>query len=141
MDQFIEFATNHSLMVLAFFGILIALIYGEISRKNQGFNSVSTQDAVRLLNNDDAAVIDVSNADAFRKAHITGAWHLPMDQLKNPGKDIEKLKDRPIIVVCKSGNIAQAAAASLVKQGFSSVSLLRGGMSQWIGDHLPVSSS
>lgn len=141
MDQLIEFAGNHMLMVVAFIGTLLMLIYSEISRQNQGFNTISTHDAVNLINNDDAAVVDVSSADVYRKAHISGAWHLPLSQLKNPGKDIEKLKDRPIIVVCKSGGSAQAAASSLVKQGYASVSLLRGGMSQWVSDHLPVKTS
>lgn len=141
MDQFIEFAGNHMLMVIAFIGTLLMLVYTEISRHNQGFSTISTHDAVSLINNEDAAVVDVSNADVYRKAHISGAWHLPLSQLKNPGKDIEKLKDHPIIVVCKSGTTAQMAASSLVKQGYVSVSLLRGGMSQWISDHLPVKTS
>ena len=141
MDQFVEFASNHVLMVAAFFGVLLMLIYTEISRRNMGYNIVSTHDAVALINNDRAAVVDVSNADVYRKAHITGALHLPLAQLKNPGKDIEKLKDRPIILVCKSGNSAQMAASSLVKQGYANVSLLRGGMSQWMSDHMPVKTS
>ncbi len=141
MGQLIEFAGNHMLMVTAFVGTLLMLIYTEVSRANQGFNTISTHDAVSLINNDNAAVVDVSNADVYRKAHIAGAWHLPLAQLKNPGKDIEKLKDRPIIVVCKSGTTAQTAASSLVKQGYASVSLLRGGMTQWLSDHLPVKNS
>ena len=141
MDQLIEFIGNNTLMVIAFVAVTGMLIVSEINRATRGYKELSTAEAVRLINNEDAAVVDVSNADSFRKAHIAGAWNLPLNQLKNPGADIEKLKQRPIIVVCKTGNTAHQAAAGLLKQGFASVSLLRGGMSQWIADHLPVKTS
>ncbi len=141
MEQLFEFVGNNTLMVIAFVAVAGMLVFSEIGRFTRGYKEVTTAEAVRLINNKDAAIVDVSTPDSFRKAHIAGAWNLPLDQLKNPGADIEKLKQRPIIVVCKTGNTAHQAAASLLKQGFSSVSLLRGGMSQWLSDHLPVKTS
>ncbi len=141
MEQLFEFIGNNTLMVIAFVAVAGMLVFSEIGRFTRGYKEVTTAEAVRLINNKDAAIVDVSNPDYFRKAHIAGAWNLPLDQLKNPGADIEKLKQRPIIVVCKTGNTAHQAAVSLLKQGFSSVSLLRGGMSQWLSDHLPVKTS
>ncbi len=141
MDQLIEFAGNNSLMVIAFVAVAGMLVFSEISRASRGYKEITTTEAVRLINNEDAAIVDVSNQDVFRKAHIAGAWNLPMEQLKNSGADIEKLKQRPIIVVCKTGNTAHQAAASLLKQGYAKVSLLRGGMAQWLSDHLPVKTS
>ena len=140
MEQLFEFIGNNTLMVIAFVAVAGMLVFSEVGRFTRGYKEVSTAEAVRLINND-AAVVDVSSPDNFRKAHIAGAWNLPLDQLKNPSADIEKLKQRPIIVVCKTGNTAHQAAASLLKQGYSSVNLLQGGMSQWLSDHLPVKTT
>ena len=86
-----------------------------------------------------AVVLDIRTEADFAKGHITGAKHLPLADIeKQQLAGLEKQKDAPIIVVCQAGITAQKAAASLLKQGFSSVSVLQGGMGSWTGASLPV---
>lgn len=92
-----------------------------------------------LVNRQNATVVDVRAEADFSKGHITGARHVPMADIeKQQLAGLEKLKAEPIIVVCQAGMTAQKAAASLLKQGFSSVSVLQGGMGSWTGASLPV---
>jgi rhodanese-related sulfurtransferase len=50
------------------------------------------------------------------------------------------LKDRKLLVVCKSGPTAVAAANNLRKIGASDVAVLKGGMTQWRSDQFPVTT-
>ena len=53
---------------------------------------------------------------------------------------VKKLKDRKLLVVCKSGQTAVPAAANLRKMGAAEVAILKGGMSQWSADQYPVTT-
>ena len=89
--------------------------------------------AGRLRNGANVTVIDVRGRDEFRGplGHITGALNLPVGELPNRLMEIKALKDRPIILVCRTDKRSANAAASLRDAGFRDVSVLRGGMEQW----------
>jgi rhodanese-related sulfurtransferase len=61
-------------------------------------------------------------------------------RLTSPDAEIQKLRDKKVLVVCKSGQSASAAASSLRKLGASEVAVLKGGMAQWRSDQFPVTS-
>ena len=52
--------------------------------------------------------------------------------------EITKLKDRKLLVVCKTGPTAVVAANNLRKLGATDVAVLKGGMAQWRNDQFPV---
>jgi uncharacterized membrane protein YdjX (TVP38/TMEM64 family)/rhodanese-related sulfurtransferase len=89
--------------------------------------------ASRLQENAGVAVIDVRGPDEFRGplGHITGALNLPVGELPDRLIEIKALKDRPIILVCRTDKRSTNAEAVLRNAGFSDVSVLRGGMEQW----------
>ncbi|MCF7982121.1 MAG: rhodanese-like domain-containing protein, partial [Pseudomonadales bacterium] len=55
--------------------------------------------------------------------------------------ELEKYKDRPIILVCKMGQHSGAAAKVLAKAGFEQVIRMSGGMAEWGSSNLPVVKS
>jgi rhodanese-related sulfurtransferase len=63
---------------------------------------------------------------------------MPLSQIEARFGDIEKFKDKPVIVYCASGNRSSAAAAVLRKSGFSQVFNLSGGFAAWQQAGLPV---
>ena len=139
MEQVIEFVGNHPLLTGGFAAVLAILLWTEFGRRTQRFRLLAPPEAVAKMNSDDALVVDVSPVADFNKGHIAGARHVPMSRFRSPDPDLEKLTAQPLIVVCKSGQTATQAASSLVRMGASDVSVLRGGMSQWVADHYPVS--
>ena len=141
MDRFIEFAGNHPLLAGGFVLVVLVIIFSEIARRFQGFSEVSTATAVQLINRHDANIIDVSAAVDFNKGHIADARHLPASKLDAATKDIEKLAEKPILVVCKNGQSAPAVATKLVKLGCKQVAVLKGGLAQWVADNYPVTKS
>lgn len=135
MEQFIEFATNHWMMVGTFF-ILLALWLGyEFASGNK---AISCQKATLLVNREDGVFLDIRDRGDFRKGHIAGAVNISMASLKDRIGELEKYKAKPVIVVCKMGNTASAAVSELQKAGFEKAQVMRGGMTNWQNDNLPV---
>ena len=64
---------------------------------------------------------------------------IPLGSLKERMGELEKYRDQPMVVVCRSGNRSGSACALLSKQGFTQVHNLGGGMMGWQGSNLPVS--
>jgi rhodanese-related sulfurtransferase len=140
MDQVLEFAGNHLLLVGGFLAVLALLIWTEVARGLQGIQELSPALAVKWINDPDAVVVDISPAAEFRKGHIVNARNLQASKLANPDAEVAKLKGKKLLLVCKSGQSATAAAASLKKLGAGEVAVLKGGMAQWRSDQFPVTT-
>jgi rhodanese-related sulfurtransferase len=140
MEQVIEFVGNHPLLAGGFVAVLGLLIYTEVMRKLQGLKELSPAQAVPWINDPDAVVVDVSPVAEFNKGHIVDARNIQASRLASPDAEIQKLTDRKLLVVCKSGQSAVPAAVSLMKLGARDVAVLKGGMTQWRSDQFPVTS-
>jgi len=137
MEQYIEFASNHLMLVGAFFAILAALVWNLISNPGGKFN-IEPVEATAKINHEDALVVDVRSMAEFKGGHIINAENVPLNGLNNSLKQLEKHKSKPIIVACKTGSRSAAACNSLRKAGFEQVFNLRGGMMAWEAANLPV---
>ena len=118
--------------------VLALLIWSEISRRTRGFREISPADAVPMINKGDTVVVDISPPAEFNQGHIVGARNYPPSRFSKPDKELEKLKNSPVLVVCKSGQTALATASALVKLGVPDVAVLKGGMTQWKSDNYPI---
>lgn len=134
-EQMIEFSINHPLLVSAFVILLVLVIFNETRGATTG---VGTTEAVRLMNKDEAIALDIRDRKDFGLGHITGAINIPMVNLDSRIHELEKYKNKKILVVCKMGNTATMAVAKLQKAGFANALRLKGGMMQWQTDSMPV---
>jgi rhodanese-related sulfurtransferase len=91
-----------------------------------------------MINQQNALVLDVRDAADFEKGHVLNARNLPMGDLAVRWSEIEKYRNRPVIVVCGSDNRSDKAAAVLRKQGFAQVYSLGGGIGAWQQAGLPL---
>ncbi|WOQ68552.1 molybdopterin-synthase adenylyltransferase MoeB [Microbacterium limosum] len=77
-------------------------------------------------------LLDVREADEYSREHISGARSAPLSRLRADGPGFVALPDdRPIIVYCKAGPRARAAAALLLAAGHPDVRVLDGGFDRW----------
>lgn len=74
-------------------------------------------------------VVDVREPREFHRGHIPQAELLPLPELLASAGDLPR--DRPVVLVCRSGRRSQRAAYSLQKKGFANVTTLQGGMLAW----------
>lgn len=135
LAQLIAFIANHWLLFLALV-VILALLVHNLAVGGKG--SVDPLAATDLINRRDAVVVDVRPAADFAKGHIINAMNLPMNGFKNQIAVLQKHKDKPILVSCRSGAQSTAACKELRKEGFSEVYNLRGGLLAWENANLPL---
>ncbi len=137
MEQFLEFASNHPLLVAAFFVVASALMWNLVMDPG-GKNAVDPLTATAMINHDDAVIVDVRSMAEFKDGHIVNSINIPLNGFSNSIKQLEKHRDKPIVAVCRSGSRSGSACGMLRKQGFENVKNLRGGMLAWESANLPV---
>jgi rhodanese-related sulfurtransferase len=125
------------------FLVAIALVSGvmliwPLLRRGAGGASVNTLEATQMINRQDALMLDVREQAEYAQAHILNARGLPLSQLEARIGDLEKFKDKPLIVYCATDNRSSTAVATLKKRGFTNVFSLSGGFSAWQSAGLPV---
>jgi rhodanese-related sulfurtransferase len=139
MSDFAEFAQQNILLFLALFAIIGMLVGSEVLRRMRGVQTVSTAEALRLINDQEAWVVDIRDAGDYKTGHIPQARLLPFATLKERLSELTKAGDKPIIVYCRTGSTSQSACALLKKNSIANVYSLNGGLSAWLDANLPVS--
>ncbi|NJN15215.1 MAG: STAS domain-containing protein [Oscillochloris sp.] len=74
-------------------------------------------------------IIDVREPREFRQGRIPGARSEPLADLAAQLPELPK--DRPIVLICRSGRRSLRAAALLMAAGYHNVSIVAGGMLDW----------
>ena len=90
-----------------------------------------------VLESGAATVLDVREPMEYVEAHVPGVQFVPMSQLAARVGELDR--ERPVYVICASGNRSLAVADFLKAQGFSATSVA-GGTSAWIRSGRPVES-
>lgn len=123
------------LAAIAFLPRLIRRLRGDASFRWVGVETL----ADRLATNG-IALIDVREPDEFvgQLGHISGALNIPLGEVQNRMSEIETLRDRPVVLICRTDKRSASAATALRSAGFSDVHVLRGGMEQWNRSGNPV---
>ncbi len=138
MGQFFEFTGNHPLLFAALISIILMIIMSESRRKLLGFKEIASNEAVRLMNSENALILDLREDKEFSEGHIINAVHIPLGLLESRLKEIDEHKGKPVIVYCRTGQRAAKGGAVLRRQGFTSIYKLNGGMMAWVDAGLPV---
>jgi rhodanese-related sulfurtransferase len=116
----------------------LMLLWPYVQRLFSPVREVSTHEATRMMNNDNAIVLDVREAKTLGATRLPHAVHIPLSELKTRVGELAKWTARPVIVYCDQGKAGRGAAAVLAKSGFASVYLLQGGYRAWKEAGLPV---
>lgn len=139
MEQIVEFASNHMLLVAALVVILSLLAANIWAGIVSAGKELSPAEAVHLINHDGAVVIDVREAAEYRRGHIIDAVHVPLSGLEGKASElVQRYAERPVLVCCSTGASAGRAASILNKAGLTRLHRLRGGITAWQGQSLPL---
>ncbi len=137
MNEFIEFAGNHPLLVAAAAVLTVLVIANEIRLRASGALQLAPGLAVQLINRG-AVVLDVRGPEQFSSGHIVGSRNVPQDEVEAWGKKTKTLTKKAIITVDDNGVQAARAAADLRKLEYTTVFSLAGGLTAWRPDNLPL---
>lgn len=135
MALFLEFLVQQWMLASALM-VAVALLILHESRK--GGPSLSPQQAVQVVNAEDGVFVDLREAADFRKGHIVNAVNIPATKLPERMVELEKYRDRPVVLVCKMGQQSGAAGKQLKAANYSKVYKMSGGMLEWANLQLPT---
>lgn len=77
-----------------------------------------------------AVLLDVREAAEWAAGHAPGAVHAPLSGLAAGGMLPAAVQGRPLVVICRSGQRSQQAAALLAQRGAETVDV-EGGLRAW----------
>jgi rhodanese-related sulfurtransferase len=140
MDQLLQFLGQHLVLASAFAAVVVMLILNEMSGVVTGEKKVAPLEAVRLINDRQALVVDVRAPADFKKGHILNAVNVPQAKLGERVGELGKDTARPIVVYCALGGVSAQAAHTLKKAGYAEVYPIAGGLNGWLGASLPVTT-
>ena len=83
-------------------------------------------------------LVDVRTANEFTGGHLPGAINVPLSEISRRTDDIPA--DKPVVVVCATGNRSKSAAGKLTNAGFDTVYNLKGGTIAWMRHGHPLES-
>jgi len=113
------------------------LVWPMVSKASGQGASVSTSEAVRLINREKGVLLDVSEPAEFAQGHAKGARHVPFGQLEG-AKGLPSNKALPLILLCPTGARAGRAVTLLRKAGYEKAVALAGGTAAWREAQLPL---
>ncbi len=139
LAQISEFTVNHPYLVIAFAVLLALVFFNEMKIATRRFASLTPAAAVQLMNKEDVVVLDVREAAETIGGKITRAIQIPVGAMAKRISELEKYKNKTLLVYCKSGARSGIACKELGKHGFDKVYSLNGGLMAWQDAHLPLS--
>lgn len=96
----------------------------------QDVTEVNVQQA-QNMSQQGVLLLDVREESEYAALHAPQAKLIPLGDVSSRMKEIDAYKDKPIVVVCRSGRRSAKAVSILKEAGFTQVSNVQGGMIAW----------
>ena len=136
--MFTEFFIENWFLFAALAAVMILLVFDPAGMGGSVAQAVSPMELSRLVNHEQAVLVDIRSNDEFAAGHIAKSRNIPLDDIENHSKKLEKFKKRPMVLICQSGNRAGKAATKLRKMEFDKLFQLTGGLIEWQKESLPL---
>ena len=133
-----QFMQDNIWLVLIAVSSGMMLLWSLVGNRLRGVKDVDIAAALQLINHKNALVLDVREEGEFKEGHIRGAKLVPLLKLKDRLGELERYREQPIVVVCRSGNRSATGCAVLGNREFKQAYNLAGGMMAWQKADLPV---
>ncbi len=125
--------------ILLVVGLIIFLILQFANQKNNKPTSLPAEipvsEAYTKYQNG-AFFLDVRTQEEWNQFHALNSTLIPLDQL--PSRLNEIPKDKEIVVVCRTGNRSAQGRDILLNAGFTQVTSMQGGLTEWQAAGYPV---
>jgi rhodanese-related sulfurtransferase len=137
MALFLEFLTQQWILAAALLAVVAMLLMHETRKSGP---SLSPQKAINIVNGEQGVFLDLRDAGDYKQGHIVDALHVPSAKLADRMAELEKYRNKPIVLVCKMGQQSGAAGKQLKAGNFEKVYKMTGGMMEWRNLQLPTVS-
>jgi rhodanese-related sulfurtransferase len=137
MERLIEYTHQHPWLAGALVLVAIVVVLYEMRVRSETLASVSPQDMVRLMNQG-ALLIDLRLPEQYTAGHVGGARQMTGEQILKAGETLKKYKEKTVVVYDDTGSLGASAVRQLAAQGFTKAFNLRGGLTAWRNENLPI---
>jgi len=132
--EFFVFVSEQWVLV----SVLMVLVYlFAINERVKSGKPISPHVVTRMINTDEAVLVDIRDAKEFKAGHIAGAINIPVAKIMDRIAELEPHREKAIIVADKVGQQSGAIGRKLQQQEYS-VMRLTGGMMEWKNQNLPM---
>lgn len=128
MDCLFEFVVNYYILVLLFVVFLLVILVLEFCC---GGVKILVQGVVSLINKDEVVVVDIWDCKDFGEGCIIGLVNIFLNSFKSCVVELNKFKEKQIIVVDKMGQYLVMVVKQFNVEGFVNVLCLNGGIVDW----------
>lgn len=91
-----------------------------------------------VMQSQGALMIDVREPNEYAAGHAPGTQLIPLGQLERRLQELAAYKDKPVVLICRSGSRSGQAQELMAKAGFTQALNVEGGMNAWAKAGLPV---
>ena len=137
MEQIPEFIANH-LFLVSLLVAISSLLFWNLFFSAMGASQIVPAEVTRLINHEDAELLDVRSAEDFANGHIINAVNIDATTLGEREKELDKYKDKTVVICCGQGQESIRVVRSLKMKGFEKLYSLKGGISAWQNANMPL---
>lgn len=116
----------------------LMLLWSFVGNRMRGVKDVDCAASLQLINHKNAFILDVREESEFKSGHLLNSKLIPLGKLRERIGELERYREHPILVVCRSGQRSAAACTVLGKSGFGQAYNLKGGVLAWQKAGLPL---
>jgi rhodanese-related sulfurtransferase len=139
MQETMFFISENIILVSIWFFFLILVIFFTTRNIFLQAQLINNTQAINLINQDNAIIIDTRCADFFKKGHIVNSINIPLKNIfLGDFKEIEIYKSSPIILILNKTYKNNKCIKEFLKFGFNRIFILKNGIHCWNLDHLPL---
>lgn len=135
MELFLEFLAQQWMLAG---GLVVAMfmLWNHESRKSG--RSLTPQQAINMVNTQGGVFLDLRDSGDYGQGHIVNSINIPATKLDARMAELEKYREKPIILVCKMGQQSGAVGKKLNAEAYAGVYRMSGGMMEWGTLQLPL---
>lgn len=113
--------------------LLVAVISGCLSsttpQEKVKYVDISVQQGKEMIDRGEVFILDVRTREEYNESHINGSTLIPVQELDIRFKELPR--DKKILVYCRTGGRSVTASEILVKNGFTQIYNMQGGITGW----------
>lgn len=118
--------------------VLVALPRIQSWRRARGRPVLDPLQVEELIHGPGVLVVDLRDAEAFRRGHIRGSLHVPFAEVSRRFEIPNPAVKRALVLADETDALSHQALDLLRAKGFDWVYVLKGGLRAWRGAHRPL---
>jgi rhodanese-related sulfurtransferase len=134
VENLLIFAQGQLVLVLLL-AVMVFLFLRHESAK--GGAKLTCAQLVHEANSTNAVLLDVRDTHEFDEGHIVNSINIPHTKVASNLQQLEKHRDKKIVVIDKLGQHSSAVVKALAEKEFTAVRI-GGGIAEWKQDNLPL---